>query len=73
MPWNINLQVSRQICFLFNHINSLLNANPGIFNAWKRPDHTAGCVCVVCPAWRDLWDQMITDRRMRKRERMGGG
>lgn len=41
--------------------------------AWKRPDHTAGCVCVVCPAWRDLWDQTITDRRVRKRERMGGG
>jgi len=30
------------------------------------------CVRVVCPA-QDLQDQMIRDRRMRKRERLRGG
>lgn len=46
MPWNINLQVSRQICFLFNHINSLLNANPGIFNCLETPRSRCWmCVC----------------------------
>lgn len=47
MPQDINLLVSRQICFIFNHVNLLLKANQWLFN-WLEILRSHFWMCARC-------------------------